>query len=254
MSERAPGDHFSGVAASYAEFRPTYPPELFDLVASLAPRRGTAWECGAGSGQATPGLAERFERIIATDVSAEQISQAPVLPNVQWIVAPAESVPIASGTVDLIAVAQALHWFNFDAFFAECRRVAAPGAAFAAWTYGSPAMEGETGRVLLDFMYGDEGIGPYWPPERDHIYREYESIPFPFTRISTPKMELAHLWTREQVAGYLRSMSATARFIKAKGYDPVERFEREIPRVWSDDGPRRIVWPLIVLAGVVTAC
>jgi ubiquinone/menaquinone biosynthesis C-methylase UbiE len=252
VSERAPGDHFSGVAASYAEFRPTYPTELFDLVASLAPRRGVVWECGSGSGQATPGLAARFERVIATDVSAAQIAQAPALPNVEWIVAPAENVPIASRTVDLIAVAQALHWFTFKAFFAECRRVAVPGAAFAAWTYGSPAMEGEIGRVLLDFMYGDEGIGPYWPPERDHIYSEYESIPFPFERIVTPKMELAHSWTREQVIGYLRSMSATARFIKVKGHDPVDRFRRELPRVWADDEPRRIAWPLIVLAGAVT--
>jgi SAM-dependent methyltransferase len=252
VSERAPGDHFSGVAASYAEFRPTYPPELFDLVASLAPRRGTVWECGAGSGQATPGLAERFELVIATDVSAAQIAQAPALSNVEWIVAPAEKVPIASGTVDLIAVAQALHWFDFDAFFAECRRVAAPRAVFAAWTYGAPAMDGEIGRVLLDFMYGDEGIGPYWPPEREHIHQEYRSIPFPFGRIETPKMELAHLWTREQVTGYLRSMSATARFIKTRGSDPVERYEREIAGVWSDGEPRRIAWPLIVLAGRVT--
>jgi SAM-dependent methyltransferase len=251
MSERASGDHFSGVAASYAEFRPTYPRELFELVASLAPRRGTVWECGAGSGQATIALAEFFDRVIATDISAEQIARAPAHPRIEWLVAPSEKAPIESGTIDLVAVAQALHWFDFEAFFAECRRVAAPGAVLAAWTYGSPSMQGEAGRALSDFMYGDAGIGPYWPPERHHIHAEYQTIPFPFERVDTPRMELVHEWVPAQVIGYLRSMSATARYIKAHGRDPVDAFEERLSGVWPDGEARRISWPLIIRAGAI---
>jgi SAM-dependent methyltransferase len=251
MSERAPGDHFSGVAGSYAEFRPTYPRELFELVASLAPRRGRVWECGAGSGQATIALADFFDRVIATDISAAQVARGPAHPKVEWIVAPAEHVPIESGTVDLVAVAQALHWFDFHAFFAECRRVAAPNAVLAAWTYGSPSMEGDVGRALSDFMYGDDGIGPYWPPERHHIHAEYETIPFPFERIETPRMELVHEWVAPQVIGYLRSMAATARYIEAHGRDPVDRFEERLAALWPAREARRIAWPLIIRALVI---
>jgi SAM-dependent methyltransferase len=247
----ARGDHFSGVAKSYADFRPTYPAELFDYVASLAPRRGRVWECGAGSGQATVQLAKRFAHVIATDVSAQQIAQAPQVLNVEWIVAAAEKVPIADGSIDLVAVAQALHWFEFDRFYAECRRVAAPGCVIAAWTYGSPSMEREMGKLLSDFMYGSDAIGPYWPPERDHITREYRTVPFPFERITTPRMELVEEWTPAQVAGYLRSMSATARYVRQKGSDPVPDFEAAAAELWPDAEPRRIWWPLIILAGVI---
>lgn len=250
MSEPAPrGDHFSNVAESYAAFRPTYPPELFDYVASIAPRRDRAWDCGCGSGQATLPLAERFERVIATDVSARQIAQAPSHPGIEWHVAPAEHVPIADGSIDLVTIAQALHWLDFDRFYAECRRVASPGAAIAAWTYGSPSMEGAVGRALSEFMYGDAALGPYWPPERDHVTHEYRTIPFPFERIDAPRMELVHHWTPAQVAGYLRSMSATARYVQANGRTPVPDFENELAALWPDGAPRRIAWPLVILAG-----
>ncbi len=57
-------DHFTAVAGQYAAFRPSYPDELFDWLASIAPQRKLAWDCGAGSGQATAALASRFERVL----------------------------------------------------------------------------------------------------------------------------------------------------------------------------------------------
>lgn len=245
----ARGDHFSGVAASYAQFRPTYPEELFTWIASVAPRRDLVWECGAGSGQATGALSRMFARVVATDVSAAQVAQAPELPNVAWVVAPAECVPIAGRRVDVVCVGQALHWFRFDAFYDECRRVAAAGAILAAWTYGSPTMDGRVGAAVREFMYGAGGIGPYWPPERDHVTEEYQTIPFPFERIEAPRLVLEHEWPREQVIGYLRSMSATAQFAAKNGFDPVDGFADELRSLWPDEERRRITWPLITVAG-----
>lgn len=250
---RGPQDHFSKVAGSYASFRPTYPSELFDFIVSISPGRCLAWEAGAGSGQATLALAERFERVVATDVSAEQVARAPRRENISWHVSPSEDVPmIADHTVELIAVAQALHWFDFERFYAECRRVAAEGGVLAAWSYGAPTMDGEVGRLLHEFMYGPDGIGPYWPPERDHIHAEYRSIPFPFERIESPRFELVQEWTPTQVAGYLRSMSATAQYLKTHTDDPVTAFEQSVAGVWPDGETRRITWPLFVLAGRIS--
>src|SRR5215471_3088586 len=116
-------DHFSSVASRYADFRPHYPPALFDYLAKLARRDALVWDCAAGSGQATIDLAARFDKVIATDGSAEQLASAPRRDNVEYRVALAEENGLADGSVGLITIAQALHWFNLERFFAEVNRV-----------------------------------------------------------------------------------------------------------------------------------
>ncbi len=247
---RATGDHFSSVSTLYAAFRPTYPPELFSYVASLVSRRGRAWDCGAGSGQASAALAESFDEVIASDVSAEQVEQATPNPKVRWLVAAAESTPIESASVDLIAVAQALHWFDHARFYDEVCRVAAPGAAIAAWTYAAPLIEGAPGGVLYRLMF--DTLGAFWPPGRHYVDQSYRTIPFPFERLPTPDLHLERAWSVDQVAGYMRSWSATARYIAATGVDPVVDAERALRAAWGNDGTtRRIVWPLAIVAGRV---
>jgi len=248
LSERSRADHFSKLAAGYAAFRPTYPDELFDFLASQAPGLRLAWDVGAGSGQATLALAERFERVIATDLSVEQVARAPQRNNIEWHVAPAEDAPVVpSSSVDLVTVAQALHWFDHARFYAEVRRVSVPGGMIGAWTYAAARMDGEVGSVIHRYMYQD--VGAYWPPERRYVDNEYRDIPFPFERLSVPIFSLENEWTLEQVVGYLRTMSATGRYVERHGADPVARVEVELREVWGDLPTRRITWPLIVLAG-----
>jgi SAM-dependent methyltransferase len=250
-SQQAPGDHFSSVSAGYSTFRPRYPRALFEFLASIAPRHGLAWDCGAGSGQATVDLAEFFDRVIGTDVSAEQIARAPKHDKITWLVSPAELTPLDAGSVDLITVAQALHWFDHARFNAEVRRVAAAGAAIAAWTYAAPRMDGAVGEVLRRSMF--ETLGAYWPPERRYVDDEYRSIPFPFERIPAPAFALEEQWTLAQVVGYMRTWSATTRYVTAHEHDPVVEVERELTALWGGVAlPKRITWPLIVLAGRVS--
>jgi ubiquinone/menaquinone biosynthesis C-methylase UbiE len=105
-------DHFSKQAPGYAKFRPRYPQKLFDYLGSIAPTRQLAWDCGTGNGQAAVGLASVFERVIATDASDKQIANAGSHQRVEYRVAPAENSEIGSESIDLIMVAQALHWFD----------------------------------------------------------------------------------------------------------------------------------------------
>jgi SAM-dependent methyltransferase len=245
---KARADHFSKLSAAYAAFRPRYPDALVDFLSSIAPGNHCVWDVGAGSGQATGALAERFEHVIATDISSEQISRAPTNPKVEWHVAPAETVPmIADASVDLVTVAQALHWFDHPRFYAEVQRVSVPHGVIAAWSYAPARMDGQVGEVLHRYMYGD--VGAYWPPERKYVDNEYRDIPFPFERIAVPPMSLENDWTLEQVAGYLRSMSATGRYVEQQGTDPVVRVEAELRGLWGASPTRRITWPLILLAG-----
>ena len=242
-------DHFSAVAASYARFRPKYPTELFDWIAATAPARGAAWDCGCGNGQATIPLAGRFERVIATDPSAEQVAQAPLHPGISWRVAPAEASGLDSLSVDVVVVAQALHWFDLTRFWAEARRVVRPGGLVVAWSYGVPFLDDKPLTGALRRLH-DDIVGPYWPKERGHVDQGYHGIEFPFERLTPPPFDMREHWSIEDLAGYLGTWSATRRYVTANGSDPIAPFIVGIREAWGTR-QRDVRWPLTVLAGVV---
>ena len=119
-------DHFSKQAADYAEFRPRYPREMFEYLTSVAPARQLAWDCATGSRQAAVGLAAVFDRVIATDASEKQIANAEPHEHVEYRVASGEESGLESSAIDLIIVAQALHGFDLDRFYAEVERLLKP--------------------------------------------------------------------------------------------------------------------------------
>lgn len=233
-------DHFSGHAGVYREARPTYPPALFDWLTAQAPRRTLAWDCGCGNGQATGELAARFERVFATDPSANQIAQAEPIANATFAVEPAEQCSLADTSTDLITVAQALHWFDHARFFAEAHRVLAPRGVFAAWGYSDCQIGVAAVDAVKDRLYVDL-TGPYWPPERALVEAGFRTIAFPFDEIATPAFPMVVSWTVEHLLAYFRSWSATQRYIKAKGHDPVALVEPDLRAAWGDPAQRRDV-------------
>ncbi len=242
-------DHFAKVAANYAGFRPTYPPALFEWLAGVVAGHDLAWDCACGSGQASFALADYFRRVVATDASPAQIASAPAHSRIEFRVAGAEASGLADHSVDLITVAQALHWFDLDRFYAEARRVAKPGGLLAAWTYGVIAVQGEEVNACMQSFYRDT-IGPYWPPERTHVEDGYRSLPFPFPEIPAPSFDMTARWTLAELLGYLRSWSATVRYVAARGFDPAEALEQELAPRWGGTAYRREVrWPLSLRAG-----
>ncbi|MHB1590464.1 MAG: class I SAM-dependent methyltransferase [Sulfuricella sp.] len=244
-------DHFAPVAASYASFRPGYPEALFAWLAEIAPGDGLAWDCAAGSGQASRDLAVHFRHVIATDASAAQIDAAVAHPGIEYRVAPAEACGLAGASVDLITVAQALHWFDLDRFYAEARRVLKPAGVLAVWTYGVFAVEGEHVNACVQTFY-EETVGPYWPPQRKHVESGYQTLAFPFSEIPAPAFSMETAWTLPELLGYLRSWSATGRYISAHGNDPVERLATELAQLWGDAYcRRRVSWPLSLRVGRV---
>jgi len=238
------GTLFSPVAREYATFRPGYPADLFSWLAQMAPGREAAWDCGCGSGQASVALAARFSRVHATDASPEQIAAARPHPRVAYAVAPAERSGLQTGSVDLVTVAQALHWFDVDAFHAEARRVARPGALLAVWTYPRPRFVDATlDRLFLHFY--EKVVGPYWPPERRHVESNYQTLPFPFEEMPHPDFQLDLQWDVEQVLGYVSSWSATARYRQQAGADPLPLLRAAIEPAWPAGGAAaRVVMPI----------
>jgi SAM-dependent methyltransferase len=242
-------DHFSGVAGAYAEYRPHYPTRLFEWLAQLAPRRHLAWDCGTGSGQAALGLAPHFERVVATDASEAQIAAARPHPRVQYRVAPAESSGLQSAAVDLVTVAQALHWFDRPSFFAEVRRVLQRGGILAVWSYGGARFDDPRADEIFRRFYV-ETVGPYWPAERTLVEGGYRTIEFPFEEVVPPAFEMEATWPLSTLLGYVGTWSAVTKFREARGFDPVEPFAGELRLLWTEsDHVRRIRWPLALRVG-----
>ena len=242
-------DHFSGLAAQYSAFRPSYPPVLFDYLAQLCRERRKAWDCACGNGQATLALARHFEAIIATDASPQQLAAAPPHPNVTYRVAPAEDSGIDSNSVDLVTVAQALHWFDLDPFYGEAQRVLVPSGVLAAWTYGVLHVEGDAVDALMQEFY-HAIVGPYWPPERQLVENGYRGLAFPFAEISPPPFNMEVRWERAHLLGYLRSWSATGRYVEDKGVDPVAALEKRLELLWVDArAVRKVCWPIALRVG-----
>jgi SAM-dependent methyltransferase len=240
-------DHFSKQAAGYAKFRPRYPQRLFDYLESIAPSRQLAWDCGTGNGQAAVGLASVFDHVIATDASDKQIANAQTHERVEYRVAPAENSGIGSETIDLIMVAQALHWFDLDLFYAEARRVLKPDGILAASAYNLLHIEKAIDEVVNRYYH--DVVGPFWPPER-RLVEQFADLPFPFREIDAPKFEMTAHWNLDHLLGYLRTWSSTQGFIAARQIDPLEQITDGLYSAWGKAGQKRIItWPLIIRIG-----
>jgi SAM-dependent methyltransferase len=244
-------DHFSKQAADYARFRPRYPREMFKYLGTVARSRALAWDCATGNGQAAVQLTEVFDRIIATDASEKQIANAEPHERVEYRVASGEESGLESSTIGLIMVAQALHWFDLDRFYAEVKRLLKPGGIFAASAYKFfhivPAID-----EVVNNRYYRKVVGPFWPPERTLI-EKFEQLPFPFPETETPRFEMSVHWKLEHLIGYLRTWSATQRFIAANRRDPLEEIAAELGAAWGDAKQlRRVIWPLTLRVGVKT--
>lgn len=245
FADQAFKDHFSAVAADYANARPEYPEALFAWIASLASARDRVWEAGCGSGQASRGIAPHFDAVFASDPSAAQIAQASGPANVTFAVEPGERCSLPDASVDAVCVAQALHWFDRSTFFAECARVLRPGGVLVAWGYQDievpPTLAAANAALQKE-------IHAYWPPERALVDSAYAEFAWPFTKIEVPAFTMTAEWTLQRLLGYFSSYSATKQYREATGIDPVAQHAPALTTAWGPASTHTLRWPLFVHA------
>jgi SAM-dependent methyltransferase len=239
-------DYFGPAARSYASYRPHYPPALFDWVCSVTARRERAWDCGTGSGQAAAALAERFAEVVASDPSVDQLANAAAASGLCYVAMTAEQTALRAGSVDLVTVAQALHWFDRPRFFAEVDRVLRPGGTLAVWSYGLLAVGPSVDRHV-HHLYRDV-LGPYWPSERSFVDSGYAGIALPYAELASPHIAMEAEWSLAEFAGYVSSWSAVGRYRAQLGTDPLPAFMHDVADAWGT-ARRRVRWPLAVRAG-----
>lgn len=242
-------DYFSSKSDAYAQFRPHYPAPLYAYLASISPHHELAWDCATGTGQAALGLAPHFDRIIATDASANQIAHARPDPKISYQVAPAGTTSIPSSSVDLVVVAQALHWFDLNEFNSEVERVLKPQGVIAVWSYNlltvSPNVD-----AVINRLY-EKIVGAYWPSERSLVEDGYKGLVFPFKEINGPPFRMTATWSLEHLTGYLHTWSAVQRYQEQNNHDPVAMVVDELCAAWGEEGGlKRISWPLSLRIGL----
>ena len=244
-------DLFSDKAQLYAAARPRYPSALFSTIVKLAPSATCAWDCGTGNGQAAISLADHFETVFASDPSAEQIANAVPAGNVHYSVQRAEATTFSHQTFDAVCVAQALHWFKFDEFFTEVRRVAKPGAIFCAWGYDWLRISQDFDRAFQESIL--DVVAPFWAPQNGILWRGYADVRLPFERILLPPLQIESHWNFHQVMAYVRTWSAVRRCEAKSGLSFLVAAEQRLAPLWGPPEVERLVsMPLHTLAGRVS--
>ena len=240
-------DNFSKQAGIYAQYRPHYPKELYAFLSSITKERHLAWDCGTGNGQAAIGLAAFYDHIIATDPSEQQISNCIPNDKITYRVEKAENNSIESESVDLLTIANALHWFDHDVFYKEANRVLKPGGIIAAWTYGVPKVNTEVDKIVM--AYHDNTLNDFWYAESRLVDNEYRGIPFPFQQLETPGFITERNMNLDEFIGYLNTWSATQRFIDTHHFNPTDNLKNVLAGVWKDNAEKKLTWKLVLKVG-----
>lgn len=242
-------DHFSDRADLYARYRPSYPAELFDFLNSLVPAKENAWDCGTGNGQVAVELAGSFREVYATDISETQLANAPRRENIHYSAQPAEQTSFESDFFDLITVAQAIHWFDFEQFYREVRRTARKNAILCVLGYGRVRISEAIDALIDDFYH--QVIGPYWDAERRYIDENYTTIPFPFREEKVPDFVNRLEWSLAHLSGYLHTWSAVTHFESVNGFNPLEQLLPELETHWGHETVREVRFPILLRIGHV---
>jgi ubiquinone/menaquinone biosynthesis C-methylase UbiE len=242
-------DNFSAQAHEYAKFRPVYPRELYVFLLDNTERKNTAWDCATGNGQVAVELSKHFKKVYATDISEKQISNAPHVENIIYAIEPAEKTSFPDDFFDLITVAQAIHWFNFDLFYKEVRRTIKKNGFFAAISYGLCKTYDETDNILLNFY--ENITGPFWDPERKFIDERYKTIPFPFSEIETPELKHEVNWSFEQFIGFLETWSSVQHFKNKMKMNPIDIIYNEAKASWGNQSQKKFVFPVFFRAALI---
>lgn len=245
-------DNFSKQSSLYAQYRPDYPPELFEYILSFVKNKNTAWDCATGNGQSAIQLARHFKKVIATDISEKQLQSAQQAENIFYSVQAAEHTNIETNSVDLVTVAQAIHWFDFDKFYTEVKRVATNNAFIAVWCYTLLTISKEIDDIISDYHFN--ALENYWDDERKYLDDGYKNVPFPFERIQTPSFVIEKRWTIGQLEGYLNTWSALQKYIIVNNNNPVPQLIEKIKGHWGGNAQRKIIFPVhLFLANIKPA-
>jgi len=230
---------FSDKADLYARARPSYPEEMFSYLGALCDETQLAWDCACGNGQAAISLAKQFDLVLASDVSLAQINNAKAHPRVQYSVGACEKVRFDDSSLDLVCVAQALHWFDFQRFWPQVLRVLKPRGIFTAFGYNLPSINVEIDELIRQYLL--DVVEPYWATQNKLLWDGYKAIDFPFRDVRQLDYTMSKAWTLDELFAFLHTFSATRRCMAMRGDDFFKSAYKEVQQKWLEPELKKIV-------------
>ncbi|MEO0675806.1 MAG: methyltransferase domain-containing protein [Pseudomonadota bacterium] len=207
--------------------------------------------CGNRVRASSPCPHPLFDQVHASDLDTDQFAAAPHHPAITYHQGAAHASGLAPASVDAITVATALHWFDFDLFWPEVTRVAAPGALFAAWTYQLPTGDHDVQTHMLDPIMAV--IDPYWSQRNRLSWQGYDRAwtGMPFATMAAPAFACDLTWTPRQLLAFIKSWSAYIRAVDDGHSNRLARLEATA-LAHLPDRPRALTMPLNFVAALVT--
>lgn len=242
-------DNFSHNPSGYAVYRPSYPGAIFIELQKLIPSSSRAWDVGTGNGQVAVQLSTFMDQVHATDISAAQMGQATQSPKITYSVQPAEKTNFEDNTFDLITIGQAIHWFDFENFYCEAKRVAKDQAIIAALGYDLIKINPVVDKVI-DHLY-NVILKDYWDPERKYIDEQYKTIPFPFEEVPLLNDPIKVNWTLDHLMGFLNTWSALKHYRTKNNVHPLDSIKSDLQEAWGEDRSRLCHFPIISRVGKI---
>ncbi|MBL7932209.1 MAG: class I SAM-dependent methyltransferase [Bacteroidia bacterium] len=194
-------------------------------------------------------LAKHFKKVIATDPSEAQIKNAIGAENISYKISSAENSGLENNSADLVTIANALHWFEFDLFYKEVKRILKPGGVIAAWCYGSPIhLQSKEINELIKKLH-DDILGNFWLTENRLVEQKYKTIPFPFKEIEHPDFTMEKELNENDLLGLFHSWSAVQRYKDTKKQDPVAIIEGDLKTAWGKEEKQKFKWELTLKPG-----
>jgi SAM-dependent methyltransferase len=230
---------FSDKADLYKSSRPVYPAEIFNYLASLCSSTHLAWDSACGNGQAAVGLIEKFDKVYATDVSEEQIANAKPHPRISYEVSPSEKTRLENASCDLVCVAQALHWFNYELFWPEVQRVLKPGGVFTAFGYNWPSVNKEIDAAIKASVF--DVVEPYWAANNKLLWNHYRDLVIPFEKLESPKFTMETRWNLDEFFNFIHTFSATRRCMDVMGDEFFQKGYAAVGKLWGDANQKKPV-------------
>lgn len=246
---KKPLDRFSIQADAYKKYRPVYPSALYAEILQHVTAREKCWDCATGNGQVAEVLSSHFRQVEASDISKNQLAQAPNVSNLNYSIQPAERTYFEDDEFDLITVGQAVHWFDFLRFNAEVKRVGKPGGIVAIWGYGLLKIAPKIDQLTTEF--DAKIVGPYWDIERKHIDNHYASIPFDFKAIKVQRSFcIEETWDLNRLNGYFNSWSCVQNYKQRhNGENPVFELMERIRVYWKKGEEKKVNFPIFLRIG-----
>ena len=242
-------DLFSTQSKGYAQYRPDYPPELFNWILEHTSDTKQVWDCATGNGQAAVSLSKFFDQVQATDLSQNQLLHAQKRDNIHYQQSRAEKSPFEDKQFDLVTVAQALHWFDFEPFYAEVCRVLKPKGTFAAWGYGLLEVDEQVDEHIRELY---SLLTEYWAPERNYIENNYANIPFPFTTVASKRFYSRYTWELSTLEGYLNTWSAVQTYLQQHDENPVKKTIKKMRQSsWPQHIKKTVCFPIFLRLGIL---